>query len=79
MRASVAVVDELAYFITSEGRPVDREMLRALRPTLSTTGGRLLILSSPYAQAGALWDLHRQHYGREDSATLVWQASAPER
>jgi len=78
IRCRLVVIDELAFFTTSEGRPVDREMLRAVRPTLATTGGRLLVLSSPYGQTGALWDLHRQHYGRDDSGTLVWQATAPE-
>ena len=77
IRACVAIVDELAFLISSEGRPMDREMLRAVRPTLATTGGKLLILSSPYGQSGALWDLHRAHFGREDSPVLVWQASAP--
>jgi hypothetical protein len=52
-------------------------MWRALRPTLATTGGPLIVLSSPYGQSGALWDLHRKRYGRDDSSTLVWQASAP--
>ena len=59
-------------------RPVDREMLRALRPSLATTGGRLIILSSPYGQSGALWELHRKHHGNDDSKTLVWQATASE-
>lgn len=77
LRARVAVVDELAFFLTSEARPVDTEMLRAVRPALATTGGRLIILSSPYGQSGALWDLHRRHYGRMHSDTLVWQAAAP--
>lgn len=78
LRARVALVDELAFFIATDGRRTDTEMLRALRPALATTGGKLGILSSPYGQTGALWDLHRQHYGRDDSTTLVWQASAPE-
>jgi len=78
IRAQLVVVDELAHFISSDGRRTDREMLRAVRPCLATTGGKLLILSSPYGQSGALWDLHRQHYGRDESSTLVWQASAPE-
>jgi hypothetical protein len=77
IRACIVVCDELAYYISSEGRPTDKEMLRSLRPTTATTGGKLLILSSPYGQSGALWDLHRQHYGREDSSTLVWVGSAP--
>jgi hypothetical protein len=78
VRAAVAVCDELAFFRNSEGSPQDREMLTALRPTLATTGGRLIILSSPYAQSGALWDLYRQHYGQDNSPVLVWQATAPQ-
>ena len=77
LRARVVIVDEVAFFISSDGRPTDTEMLRALRPTLATTGGKLIVLSSPYAQSGALYELHRRHYGRDDSTTLVWQASAP--
>ena len=76
-RARFAGADELAHMRTSDGNPIDLEMLRALRPTLATTGGKLVIMSSPYGQAGALWELHRLHFGREDSATLVWVASAP--
>jgi hypothetical protein len=30
-------------------------MIRALRPTLATTGGKLIVLSSPYRHTGALW------------------------
>lgn len=78
IRSAAAIIDELAFFISTDGRPTDTEMLRAVRPTLATTGGRLLILSSPYGASGALWDLHRKHFGRERSDTLVWQASAPE-
>ena len=78
IRARVLVLDEFAYYIGSDAAATDREMLRAARGRLATTGGRLVILSSPYGQSGALWDLHRQHYGRDDSPVLVWQASAPE-
>lgn len=78
IRAACAVIDELAYFTATDGRPTDLEMLRTLRTRLATTGGKLLILSSPYAQTGALWNLHRRHYGQEDSPTLIWQATAPE-
>jgi hypothetical protein len=42
-------------------------MLRALRPALATTEGKLILLSSPYAQNGALYDLHRKHFGSDDS------------
>jgi hypothetical protein len=78
LRASIVCVDELAFFTTTDGRPTDTEMLRAARGRVATTAGKVIILSSPYGQAGALWDLHRRHYGRDDSSTLVWQASAPQ-
>jgi hypothetical protein len=76
--APLVIVDELAFFVATDGRPTDREMLRAVRGRVAATGGRVMILSSPYGAAGALYDLHRQHYGREDALTLVWQASAPQ-
>ena len=77
LRARIVVADELAFYRSTENLPIDLEMLRAVRPCLATTGGKLIILSSPYAQSGALFDLHRRHFGRDDSETLVWQASAP--
>ena len=77
LRARVLTLDELAFFRSSEMLPIDVEALRAVRPTLATTGGRLIVLSSPYGQSGALWQLHRDHFGRDDSLTLVWQADAP--
>lgn len=78
LRAKVAVVDELAFFTATDGRLQDVEMLRALRPALATTGGKLVILSSPYAQAGALWELAKRNLGQDISPVLVWQASAPD-
>lgn len=77
IRAAFAAVDELAFFTSTDGRPTDTEMLRSIRPSLATTSGRLLILSSPYGQAGTLYELHRRHHGKEDASTLVWQATAP--
>lgn len=77
LRARVALLDEVAYFRSSEGYAVDVEMLRAVRPALATTGGKLVVISSPYGQTGALWDLHRRHFGRDDAEVLVWQADAP--
>ena len=78
LRACVVVIDELAFFVATDGRPTDREMLRVARGRVATTGGKVIVLSSPYAETGALWELHRRHYGREDSLTLIWQASAPD-
>jgi hypothetical protein len=76
--ARVVTLDVLAFYRTSENFPADQEMLRAVRPCVATTCGKIIILSSPYGQSGALFELHRKYYGRDDSDTLVWQASAPE-
>ena len=78
IRAACVIIDELAFFIATDGRPTDVEMLRAARTRTATTGGKVLILSSPYASTGALYDLHRKNFGVEESPVLVWQASAPD-
>jgi len=78
IRATRVIIDELAFFTATDGRPTDTEMVRAARTRTAMTGGRVVILTSPYGQAGAAWDLHKQHFGQEDSSTLVWQASAPD-
>lgn len=78
IRSRVVICDELGWYRSSEGLSQDQEMLRAIRPTLATTGGRLVILSSPAGQSGALWDLFENHFGRDDSPVLIVQASAPE-
>lgn len=76
IRAACVIIDELAFFISTDGRPTDTEMLRAARTRTATTGGKVLILSSPYASTGALYDLHRKNFGVEESPVLVWQSSA---
>jgi hypothetical protein len=78
VRALVVVLNEIAFMLSTEGNPVGTEMLRASRPCLAMTDGKLVVLSSPYGQEGALYDLHRQHFGQDDSPTLFWQATAPE-
>ena len=76
LRACIVAVDELAFFTATDGRPVDVEMLRVARGRVATTGGKLIVLSSPDGQSGALWELHRRHYGKDYSDTLIWQGSA---
>jgi hypothetical protein len=78
LRANVVICSELAFFRSTDGNPTDEEMLRAVRPMLATTKGKLVIFSSPYSQSGALYELHRKHHGKDESMTLVWQATAPE-
>ena len=78
LRAAVVVADELGFYRSTDGNPVDTQMLHAVRPTLAMTGGKLICLSSPYARSGALYELHRHYHAKPNPDTLVWQASAPQ-
>src|SRR5262249_62046448 len=45
------------------------------RPGLaSSPGSLLLVISSPYARRGALWNAYRTHFGQDGDAVLVWKA-----
>ena len=56
----------------------DAEILKALRPSLATTGGLLCAISSPHAKRGALYSTFRRHYG-PDGHPLILVAKAPTR
>ncbi|MBA3891170.1 MAG: hypothetical protein H0X64_11645 [Gemmatimonadaceae bacterium] len=70
------VLDELAHFLSTDGYPRDREVWRALLPTLGMTGGKLIALSSPHQASGLLYELHQTHYGNAASDLLFWKASS---
>lgn len=69
-----AILDEVAFFRSDESATPDTEVYRALVPSLATTGGMLIGISSPYARRGLLYDKWRKHFGR-DGDVLVTQAS----
>ena len=71
--AAVVIIDEVA-FLGVEGASPDIEVLRALRPTLATTGGPLICISTPYARRGALYEAYKNHFGKDGDPVLVWQA-----
>jgi hypothetical protein len=56
----------------------DREILKALRPSLATTGGPLIAISSPHAKRGELYARFRRHYGPAGDP-LILVAKAPSR
>ena len=70
----VAVIcDELAFWYTDSAYAnPDIEILNAIEPGLATTGGPLILASSPHARRGALWDTFKRHYGPDgDQHVLV--------
>jgi hypothetical protein len=74
-----AVADEIAFWQAEDGSAnPDTEILRAVRPTLLTTHGPLIAISSPYARKGELWTTFKRDYGPQgDPRILV--AHAPSR
>jgi hypothetical protein len=67
------ICDEIAFWMI-EGANPDADIIRAIRPSLATLGGKLIALSSPYARRGVLWSQYRAHYGR---AGRILVAQAP--
>lgn len=78
IRATVVCLDEIAFFESTEGFPRDVEMMRAVRPCVATTNGKIFITSSPYGRSGLLYDLTRKHFGVDDSPVLIWRGTAPQ-
>ncbi len=77
MTAVAAICDEVAFWMTDNSVNPDVEILNALRPALSTTGGPLIVISSPYARKGSLYETYRRDYGAEgDPSVLVIKAAS---
>lgn len=68
-----AIVDEAAFFGLDADALVksDTELVRALKPALATTGGKLVAISSPYARKGWCYTTHRNNFGNDFGKTLV--------
>jgi hypothetical protein len=73
-----ALVDEIAMHGLSEEAHVrsDMELVRALRPSLASTQGRLLCVGTPYAAQGYAFNTFKRCYGNDDADVLVWNASS---
>jgi len=75
---SVALLDEAAFWRSESSANPDKEVWRAIRPSMATFGDQALavIASSPYARKGLLYESYRKFYGKDDdAANLVWQGS----
>jgi hypothetical protein len=76
---AVAVIgDEASFWRTEEtSANADAEILNAVRPALATTGGPLIVISTPYAKQGAVYETWRSHYGAAgDPKILVAQGAS---
>lgn len=67
-----ALCDEISFwFQNADSANPDSEVLRAIRPALSTTGGPLIMLSSAYLASGELYERYKQHYGADGSPAIL--------
>ncbi|WP_434723111.1 hypothetical protein [Mesorhizobium sp. RIZ17] len=69
--AVAAICDELAFWHIEGSKNPDREILAALRPALITTGGPLMVISSPYARRGELYRAFKSDYGQDGDPSLL--------
>jgi len=68
------IADEVAFW-DSQGINPDTAIFQALRPAMVTIPeAKLLVISSPYAKAGVLFEAHRKYFGHDDRNVLVWQS-----
>jgi hypothetical protein len=74
------VAHGIAFWQAEDGSAnPDTEILRAVRPTLLTTRGPLIAISSPYARKGELWTTFKRDYGPQgDPRILVAHAASRE-
>jgi len=69
-----ALTDETSMFGLADESRVrsDAELIRALRPGLASTGGRLLCIATPYRAAGYCYKTYQRAYGHDDCDVLCW-------
>jgi hypothetical protein len=75
-RTAVAIVlDEVSFWRDENTATPDREVYTAVKPMLSTTGGVLIGISTPYRKLGLLHAKWRDHFGVDANDILVIQGT----
>jgi hypothetical protein len=71
-------LDECAFLRNeADSANRDEDLITALRPSLVTSGGPMLLISSPGTDQGVVYAIHKQHYGPQgDPLILVCQADS---
>ena len=69
--------DEVAFWRSDESANPDAEILNAIRPALATTGGPIVMITSPYAKRGEAYATWKRHHGEKgDPLIIVAQAAS---
>jgi hypothetical protein len=74
----VAVIaTEAAFWLDETSANPDAEIFNAVRPSLATTAGSLVIITTPYARRGEVYNIFRRHFGANgDPLVLVAQGTS---
>jgi hypothetical protein len=67
------IADEASVWYSEEtgSANADTAILNSVRPTLATTGGPLIVISSPYARRGEVYRAYREHYGPQGDPCIL--------
>jgi Phage Terminase len=71
-----AIFDETAFWRDESTATPDTEVYTAVLPSLATTDGMLIGISTPYRKFGLLYQKHRDHFGVDDDDVLVVQGGS---
>jgi hypothetical protein len=63
--------DELAFWRDDTSANPDTLILQAVRPSLITTNGPLICISSPFAMRGELWEAYKRDYGPNGDPRVI--------
>lgn len=67
-----ALLDEIAFFMPDENSSnPDTEIVNAIKPSLLTTGGPMIGISSPYARKGVLWEAYNRDFGPNGNPRIL--------
>ena len=71
--AVAIIADEIAFWYSDETGSTnpDSAILDAVRPSLSTTGGPLIAISSPYSRRGEAFETWQRHYGENGDKLIL--------
>jgi Terminase large subunit, T4likevirus-type, N-terminal len=67
------IFDEIAFWRDEASANPDREVYRAVLPSLAASGGPLVAISTPYRKTGLLHERHKSFFGQDDPDVLVVQ------
>jgi hypothetical protein len=70
------VMDEVSFWRDQDSALPDTEVYSAVLPSLSTTNGMLIGISTPYRKLGLLHQKHRDHFGVDGDVLVVQGGSA---